>query len=343
MRNTPQGTLIPGHQPMALESPRAGLLFARAARRLAAALVAIAMLVAAAPASGGTDIWSTTLGVKNHNVLGDFAGYGGDYPGATSSDNSFTHMATDYSFTGLAKDKTNYKLFLSWSPLPTVQRASAWTLHIGSQSMAFSNLSREGGSWTWTNSSLWSGPNTPFRDGATVEVRISTNAAPTASAGTVMATEDTAYPFTAANFNFSDADTSDTLSAVSIETLPALGTLALSGTAVSAMDEIASTDLDAGNLTYTPPADGYGDALASFTCDELFRRMDNAGVRAEWGDILRDLNALSETTITYNAKSFAVRSNAVGVAGKIAQCVGVRLPNTVRRIEIEEENTDPGS
>ena len=24
MRNTPQGTLIPGHQPMALESPRAG-------------------------------------------------------------------------------------------------------------------------------------------------------------------------------------------------------------------------------------------------------------------------------------------------------------------------------
>ena len=174
-------------------------------------------------------------------------------------------MATDYSFTGLANDKTNYKLFLSWSPLPTVQQASAWTLHIGSQSMAFSNLSREGGSWTWTNSSLWSGPNTPFRDGATVEVKISTNTAPTASAGTVMATEDTAYAFAAANFNFSDADTSDTLSAVSIETLPALGTLALSGTAVSAGDSINSTDLGAGNLTYTPPADGYGDGLASFT------------------------------------------------------------------------------
>ena len=35
--------------------------------------------------------------------------------------------------------------------------------------------------------------------------------------------------------------------------------------------------------------------------------MDNAGVSAEWGDILRDLNALSETTITYNGKSFAGR------------------------------------
>ena len=82
--------------------------------------------------------------------------------------------------------------------------------------------------------------------------------------------------------------------------------------------------------------------LALVLRDELFRRMDNAGVSAEWDDILRDLNALRETTITYNGKRFAVRSNAVGVAGKIAQCVGVRLPNTVRQLEIEEEHTDPG-
>ena len=52
--------------------------------------------------------------------------------------------------------------------------------------------------------------------------------------------------------------------------------------------------------------------------------MDNAGVTAEWGDILRDLNALTETAITYNGKTFVVRSNTVGVAGKIAQCVGVK-------------------
>ncbi len=62
---------------------------------------------------------------------------------------------------------------------------------------------------------------------------------------------------------------------------------------------------------------------------------------AEWNDILRDLNALTETTITYNGKSFAVRSNAVGVAGKIAQCVGVRLPNTVRRVDDEKEVAEP--
>ena len=80
--------------------------------------------------------------------------------------------------------------------------------------------------------------------------------------------------------------------------------------------------------------------LALVLRDELFRRMDNAGVSAEWGDILRELNALSETTITYHGKSFAVRSNAVGVAGKITQCVGVRLPNTVRQVDVEAQSTD---
>lgn len=77
--------------------------------------------------------------------------------------------------------------------------------------------------------------------------------------------------------------------------------------------------------------------LALVLRDELFRRMDRAGVSAEWGDILRDLNALTETTITSNGKRFVVRSNAVGVAGKIAQCVGVRLPSTVRQVDREAQ------
>ena len=81
--------------------------------------------------------------------------------------------------------------------------------------------------------------------------------------------------------------------------------------------------------------------LALVLRDELLRRIEHAGVSAEWADILRDLNALSETTIAYKGKTFVVRSNAVGVAGKIAQCVGVRLPNTVRQLDIEEQNTNP--
>ena len=52
--------------------------------------------------------------------------------------------------------------------------------------------------------------------------------------------------------------------------------------------------------------------LALVLRDELFRRMDNAAVTAEWDDILRDLNALTETAITYNARPswYAATSSA---------------------------------
>ena len=63
------------------------------------------------------------------------------------------------------------------------------------------------------------------------------------------------------------------------------------------------------------------------------RRMERAGVAAEWADVLRDLNALTETVIALDGKRFALRSAAVGVAGRIARCDGVRLPKAVRRIE----------
>ena len=108
----------------------------------------------------------------------------------------------------------------------------------------------------------------------------------------------------------------------------------------------AKSLLDTRPIFHNTDATICGHVFCSFLAlalrDELFRRMDNASVSAEWDDILRDLNALTETMITYNGKRFAVRSNAVGVAGKIAQCVGVRLPNTVRQIDIEEAHTDPG-
>ena len=79
--------------------------------------------------------------------------------------------------------------------------------------------------------------------------------------------------------------------------------------------------------------------LALVLRDELFRRMERAGVQAEWADVLRDLNALTETVIAHDGKRFAVRSATVGVAGRIAQCVGVRLPKAVRRIGEETAGT----
>ena len=91
------------------------------------------------------------------------------------------------------------------------------------------------------------------------------NNAPTAAASTVTTVEDTAYTFSAANFNFSDTDPTDTLSSVQIVTLPASGkgTLALSGTAVTASQVILAASIP--SLTYTPPANANGAGYASFT------------------------------------------------------------------------------
>ena len=67
--------------------------------------------------------------------------------------------------------------------------------------------------------------------------------------------------------------------------------------------------------------------------------MDHAEVQAEWADILRDLNSLTEIVIAHDAKRFALRSATVGVAGRVAQCVGVRLQKAVRRIAEETAGT----
>ena len=90
------------------------------------------------------------------------------------------------------------------------------------------------------------------------------NTPPSASDGTVTTNEDSAHTFTASEFSFSDAD-GDTLSNVRIVTLPASGkgTLALSGTPVTANQVVAATNI--GTLAYTPPANANGTGYASFT------------------------------------------------------------------------------
>ena len=141
---------------------------------------------------------------------------------------------------------------------------SAWVLHVGNQTfdiadpgttLAF-NFIRFDLSWT---------------HGEIVRVKLvsataaAANAAPTAADNTVTTNEDTAHTFAASDFSFSDADADDTLSSVKIVTLPASdkGTLAVSGTAVTANQEVTAADIV--NLTYTPPANANGSSYASFT------------------------------------------------------------------------------
>ncbi|MXW87643.1 MAG: hypothetical protein F4103_16090 [Boseongicola sp. SB0673_bin_14] len=48
---------------------------------------------------------------------------------------------------------------------------------------------------------------------------------------------------------------------------------------------------------------------------------------------------LSLRLVRFGRKWFAMRSAAVGVADRIARCVGVRLPKAARRIEEESAGT----
>ena len=92
---------------------------------------------------------------------------------------------------------------------------------------------------------------------------VTANNAPTSANKPVTTNEDTGYTFSSADFAFSDTDTGDRLASVTVETLPAAGTLALSGTAVTAGQSVLAAVI--GNLVFTPAANANGGTYASFT------------------------------------------------------------------------------
>ena len=102
----------------------------------------------------------------------------------------------------------------------------------------------------------------------TAKVGVANNSAPTAAAGSVTTSEDTAHTFTADDFGFMDADSGDALESVKIESLPAAGKgeLQLDNVALSSASQmVTKAQLDDGDLKYVPPANANGDAYASFT------------------------------------------------------------------------------
>lgn len=70
--------------------------------------------------------------------------------------------------------------------------------------------------------------------------------------------------------------------------------------------------------------------LALILRKALLDHLENQGIQAEWNTILSDLSALQEVNIQQDGKSFLLRTEARGVAGKIFQAVGVAMPPAVR-------------
>ena len=134
------------------------------------------------------------------------------------------------------------------------------TLGIDSTLFLFSNATLSGSTATWTNTGL------TWRLNQLIDVTITAppgNSVPTATNNTVTTNEDTAYPFKAGDFNFSDTDTGDALASVTIVTIPTAGELTLDGTAVAAGSSVEVGKI--GDLAFKPAADANGTGYASFT------------------------------------------------------------------------------
>ncbi len=103
---------------------------------------------------------------------------------------------------------------------------------------------------------------------ATIRGDAGSNSVPTTSGLTVSTNEDIAHTFAAAQFNFADTDSGDSLTAVRIDTLPAStsGSLALNGTAVIVAQVIPVAGIP--NLVYTPALNVNGDATFTFSVSD---------------------------------------------------------------------------
>ncbi len=75
----------------------------------------------------------------------------------------------------------------------------------------------------------------------------------------------------------------------------------------------------------------------------LMRKLESVGISVEWDEVLRNLAVLTETRITQQGKTFAVRGRETEIAAKVAQCAGVVFPGHVRLIEAGEETQPAGA
>lgn len=78
--------------------------------------------------------------------------------------------------------------------------------------------------------------------------------------------------------------------------------------------------------------------LALLLRKRLQDRLDEKGWSLEWADVIRDVDELVETEISVDGKGYVIRSQARGVAGKVAQAAGVALPPTLRPCAPPEQN-----
>src|SRR3954463_5601108 len=81
--------------------------------------------------------------------------------------------------------------------------------------------------------------------------------------------------------------------------------------------------------------------LALILRKELDERCRKAGLRPEWGDVLRDLDRLQHATIESAGKTWTVRTQADGCAAALLQATGVALPPRIQATPPPQTGTEP--
>src|SRR5215210_4706151 len=124
------------------------------------------------------------------------------------------------------------------------------------------------------------------------------NDAPAGTNTTVTAVEDTQYVFSAANFGFTDPNDSpaNALTAVKITTVPGVGSLTLSGVAVTAGQTVSVANVNSGLLKFTPVAGANGAGYASFT----FQVQDDGGTANGGVDLDASANTMTIDVTSVN-------------------------------------------
>ena len=70
--------------------------------------------------------------------------------------------------------------------------------------------------------------------------------------------------------------------------------------------------------------------LALVLKKELDDRCQAAGLRPEWGDVLRDLDRLQEVALDKDGRRLILRTPVTGIAGKLFQAAHIALPPNIR-------------
>jgi Transposase DDE domain len=81
--------------------------------------------------------------------------------------------------------------------------------------------------------------------------------------------------------------------------------------------------------------------LALVLRKELDARCRTAGLRPEWGDVLRDLDRLQQATIEQDGKTWTVRTGADGCASALLKAVGIAPPPRVQATPPPSASTKP--